>query len=114
MAGPTTQRAGSKDSFLARPEVGTGLTIASGLSFLFLCMILPLVGKAGVKTPHYNENFIAFTAVLLLTIALSGLAVKSKLDRRNIDRSPAPKFSMLILGLSVLLLMALVTGLLHI
>lgn len=114
MAGPTTQRAASEDPVLARPAVGTALTIASGLAFLFLCMILPLVGKAGVMRDHYTANFVAFLMVLILTGVLAGLAVYSKLQRRHIDASPLPKFSMLILGLSVLLFLALVSGLLKI
>lgn len=114
MAGMTSQRGGGDEKLIARPEVGTGLTIASGLSFLFLCMILPLVGKAGVQTVHYTKNYITFLLVLLITIALSALAVKSKWERSRIDNSPRPKFSFLVLGLSLLLLVALVTGLLKI
>lgn len=114
MAAPASQRVVSSDRLLARPEVGTGLTIASGLSFLLLCMVLPLVGKAGVETVHYTKNLIAFLLVLLVTGALSGLAVYSKLQRRHEDGSPLPKFSMAILSLSGLLLVALLTGLLKI
>lgn len=113
MAG-SGQRSSREDSILARPEVGNGLTIASGLSFLFVCMILPLVGKAGVQTTHYSTNLIAFLIVLLLTIALSALAVKSKRGRSKLDKSPRPVFSSIILGASVLLLVALVAGLLKI
>jgi hypothetical protein len=114
MAGPTTQRAANEESILARPEVGTALTIASGLSFLFLCMILPLVGKAGAQTAHYGKNFAAFLAVLFITGGLAGLAVYAKLLRRRQDASPLPKFSLSILGLSLLLLIALIAGLLKI
>lgn len=114
MAGPTTQRKDDLRDTLVRPEVGTGLTIASGLSFLFLCMILPLVGKAGVQTSHYWKNFLGFLVVLLITGGLAGLAVHSKLKRRDMDGSPLPYFSLIILGLSVMLLLALLLGLLKI
>lgn len=114
MAGPTTKRPESENPVLASPALGTALTIAAGLSFLFLCMILPLVGKAGIQTAHYTKNYIAFLMVLLLTGGLSGVAVWSKLQRRQVDGSPLPKFSICILGMSLLLLLALATGLLSI
>jgi len=101
-------------NLLARPDVGSALTILSGLSFLFLCMILPLVGKAGVQRSHYTLNFTAFLLVLVLTLVLAVLAVKSKIDRSKTDGSPFPVFSSLIAGVSLLLLVALLNGLLHI
>jgi hypothetical protein len=100
--------------FLSRPEVGSALTILSGLSFLLTGMLLPLVGKAGAKVSHYGTNFTAFLIVLLITLTLSGLAVRSKLERRSLDGSPRPLFSMVIFGLSVILLLALMLGLLKI
>jgi hypothetical protein len=98
--------------FLSRPEIGQVLTILSGLSFLLTGMLLPLVGKAGAKVYHYGTNFTAFLVVLLVTLALSGLAVRSKLERRQLDGSPRPLFSMIIFGLSAILLVALLLGLL--
>jgi fumarate reductase subunit D len=100
--------------YIVRPEFGTALTILAGLSFLLLGMLLPLVGKAGAKTVHYATNFYVFLFILLVTSALSGLAIKAKLERRKIDCSPLPKFSILIFGLCVLLLVALLFGLLKI
>ena len=100
--------------FLTRPEVGTALTILSGLSFLLTGMLLPLVGKAGARVSHYGTNFTAFLLVLLTTLALSGFAVRSKLVRRSVDGSPRSIFSMVIFGLSIVLLLALVLGLLKI
>lgn len=97
-----------------RPEVGTALTILSGLAFLMLSMFLPLVGKSGVKTEHYGANLTAFLVLLLITMVLSGLAIKSKLSRRKIDGSPFPMFSSIIGGLCLLLFVSLLLGLLHI
>jgi len=102
------------DSPLVRPMVGSTLTILSGLAFLLLAMFLPLVGKSAVKTEHYNLNFTAFICLLIITLMLSGLAVKSKMDRRKIDGSPIPLFSMIIGGLSLLLFISLILGLLKI
>lgn len=106
----------SRDStpFFARPLVGTALTTASWVSFLFVCMILPLVGKAAVATIHPQKNFIAFLIALLASLALAVLATISKLERRKIDHSPLPRFSFLMVGLCVLLLVALLAGLLRI
>ena len=70
---------------------GTALTIAAGLSFLFVCMILPLVGKAGVQTVHAKQNHYAFLAALLVSLLLSAAATGTKLARRRIDRSPLPR-----------------------
>jgi len=102
------------DSILVRPVVGTTLTILSGLAFLLLAMFLPLVGKSAVKTEQYALNFTVYLCLLIITLALSGLAVKSKLDRRKIDGSPYPLFSMIIGGLSFLLFISLILGLLKI
>ncbi len=95
-------------------HLGTGLTIAGGLSFLFLCMILPIVGKAGVQTVHYRQNFWAFLGVLLLSLLLSSGATVAKMMRRHIDRSPLPWMSITLTAMCVLLLVSLLAGLLHI
>lgn len=114
MASPKSKSAEAATPFLVRPEVGTALTIASGLSFLLTAMFLPLVGKAGARVYHYPANYTAFLVVLLVTLALSVLAIRSKLQRRKIDASPLPKFSIAIFSVSLLLLLALLSGLLKI
>ena len=43
-----------------RPVTGTALAVASGLSFFFLCMILPLVGPAGSRVEHAGQNKVVF------------------------------------------------------
>lgn len=109
--------------FFAQPMVGTLLTVASGVSFLFLCMILPIVGPAAAfgsgspgatRAVHYTQNFWAFLGVLVLSMVLGGLAVFSKLERRKIDGSPLPVYSIGLCGILVLVLVALFTGLLSI
>lgn len=117
----------------ASPVVGTVLTVASALSFQFLCMVLPVVGKAGMLPereyavrglthlpgPHgfdsyVTQNKIAFLVVLFITLGLAGAATLSKVQRRKRDGSPFPKLSPLIAVLCVGLLVLHVTGLLHI
>ena len=108
---------------IASPMLGNLLSIAAGLSFLFLCMILPLVGPAAMRgsgspgaaaVPHARANILAFTAVLLLSLALSVVATISKLERRKADQSPIPLYSIGLCAVLVFLLIALVAGLLQI
>ena len=110
----STAKPASTENFITLPWVGSLFTILSGLSFLVLCMILPLVGKAAYVVSYYNKNFITFLVVLLVSLLLAVLAIASKMARRKIDNSPLPVFSILMAGLCTLLLLALMTGLLHI
>ena len=108
---------------MASPWLGHLLSVGAGLSFLLLCMILPLVGPAAMRgsgspgataVPHAKANIAVFAFVLFLSAGLSLLAVYSKLERRKVDKSPLPLYS---IGLCVILLflfIALVTGLLQI
>ncbi|HMP72810.1 MAG TPA: hypothetical protein PKE55_06045 [Kiritimatiellia bacterium] len=96
------------------PLVGSVLTILAGLSFLVLAMLLPLVGKAGAVTDHYTQNLIAFSSVLVVTLALSVAATMSKLQRRREDGSPFPYFSAIVLGFTLLFGVSLMLGLLKI
>jgi hypothetical protein len=90
----------------ALPAVGSFLSVLAGLSFLWLCMLLPLVGKAGAVTPFARHNYFVFLGFLLLTLALSGMAIGSKMTRRRRDGSPPPLFTLGLAGISVLLLIA--------
>lgn len=98
---------------LAHPTVGNILAILSGLSFLFLCMILPLVGRAGQAEglPYATKNFVTFLLFLLVTLALSGAATYSKIQRRKLDQSPFPRWSAMLTGGLVLVLIFLLSGL---
>ena len=100
--------------FITLPVVGTGLTVASGICFLVLGMILPLVGRAAKLTTFYDKNKMAFLAVAILSLVLAGLAIYSKMKRRHLDNSPLPFFSILIFGLSGILLVAFLGGFLAI
>ncbi|AKJ64300.1 hypothetical protein [Kiritimatiella glycovorans] len=95
------------------PEAGHAVSIASGVAFLFLLMMLPLVGPAGAKTPHAATNAAAFGAVLLLVFLLAAAAVFLK--RRDPDTPKRwPAFPTLIGGLCLFLALAWAFGLLRI
>lgn len=96
-----------KTSFFASPGLGSTLTVLSGLSFLILCVLLPMVGQAGAATSFADQNKARFTMFLLVSMILSILAILSKSARRGIDQSPRPYFSYGMLGLTVLLFVAL-------
>lgn len=94
------------DGILSKPLFGTTMAVASGLSFFFLCMILPLVGPAGSKVAHATKNKITFLSVLLVTFLLAATAAYSKILQRKINGSPLPYWSM---GLCVVCVLALLT-----
>lgn len=95
---------------LAKPLAGNILAVASGLSFFFLCMILPLVGPAGNRVANAAKNKAAFTAALLTTLLLAGLATYSKLQARKSLGGPFPVYSAALCVVCVLTLIVLVAG----
>ena len=106
---------------LSSPRVGNVLSVLFGLLFLFLCMILPLVGKSaahGSGSPGAGpmdtlwKNHLFFSISLLLTLLSGAGALYSKLLRRREDGSPYPKATAGLLAVCVLLLLCYVTGLL--
>ena len=94
----------SMPSVLNKPLTGTVLAVSSGLSFFFLCMILPLVGPAGSKTDHAATNRLAFLGVLMLTLLLAALASFSKMARRKSEGGPLPVWSLALCLVCVLTL----------
>ena len=84
--------------FLQNPQIGSVLSVMSGLSFFFTCMLLTLVGRAGSSAPEAKLNQIAFLSAVGVTFLLAALATWLKLLRRRADQSPFPVWS---LGLSV-------------
>ncbi len=108
---------------LAAPRAGNVLSVVFGLLFLFLCMILPLVGKSaahGSGSPGAGpmdtlwKNHLFFSLSLLLTLLAGAGALYSKILRRRADGSPFPKATAGLLAACVLLLLCYVTGLLKI
>ena len=92
------------ENILSRPVTGSILAVSSGLSFFFLCMILPLVGPAGSRVDHALKNKAAFLGVLIVTFLLAAGASYSKLLQRKRDGGPLPHYS---LGLCVLCILTL-------
>jgi hypothetical protein len=75
----------------ANRQTGDALTIAAGVLFLLLCMMLPLVGPAaahGSGSPgattaaHFGKNQAAFSVMLGLTFSVAVLATVCKLAAR--------------------------------
>jgi len=102
------------NSILIKPETANILAILSGLSFLLLGMLLPLVGKAGAQTEHYTKNYITFLFILILAATFSGLNLKSRIERRKLDGSPFPRLSLGLCILCGVLFISLFAGLLKI
>ncbi len=100
--------------FFQKPETGSVLTVAAGLSFFFTCMLLPLVGRAGSSVPYAGRNQASFLGVLGLTFLLAALATGAKMTRRTVDQSPLPVWSMGLCAVCVLLFVLQITGLLAI
>lgn len=116
-------RAEQEVPFLALPLVGNVLTILTGLAFIFVCMVLPLVGPAAVHgsgspgagpAEHLNLNYIAFTAALLVSLVLGLGAIASKIERRKVDGSPLPFYSFALVGILLFIGIAFALGLLSI
>lgn len=95
---------------LFRPLTGTILALASGLSFFFLCMILPLVGPSGSKAGHAAQNKAAFLGVLLVTFLLAATASYSKIVRRKDDGGSLPHYSLSLCAICLFTLVALLVN----
>ncbi len=95
-----------------KPITGSVLTVMSGLSFFFTCMLLPLVGPAGSRAPDADKNQLAFLGVLGLTFLLAGLATWAKMARRKEDQSPLPVWSLGLCAVCALLFALQLAGLL--
>ena len=93
-----------QNNLFTMPLVGTTLIILAGLSFFFLCMILPLVGPSGSKTAQAGQNQLAFISVLLLTTLLAAAASYSKILYRKMAGGALPYWS---LGLTVICILTL-------
>jgi len=94
-------------STLFKPLTGTVLAVSAGLSFFFLCMILPLVGPAGSRVDHALQNKLAFLLVLFITFGLAAAAAYSKLGCRKTAGGPLPWFSFSLCAVCVLALVVL-------
>ena len=57
-----------------KPFFGNALTVLAGLLFMFVCMLLPLVGPAGVVMEFSDKNFTVFLSVLVFAVLVSAAA----------------------------------------
>jgi magnesium-transporting ATPase (P-type) len=98
------------NTLFATPFVGTTLAMVAGLSFFFLCMILPLVGPSGSKTAQAGQNQLAFIGVLLLTTLLAAVASYSKILYRKIAGGARPYWSLSLTIICILTLLIQLAG----
>ena len=121
----TTVDAKSSDGGLqwATPRVGDTLTIAAGVLFLLLCMMLPLVGPAaahGSGSPgattaeHFGRNQTAFMVMLIVTLSVAGFATVVKLIVRRSLGGRIPFVALGIDAACVAILIVYAAGLLKI
>ena len=105
----------------ASPIMGQAFTIVASLFFLFLSMILGIVGPAAAhgsgspgayQAPWFAKNYMGFVGIVVCCLVFSGLAIKSKLERRKNDNSPLPYWSIGMALCCAFLLVSFVTGLL--
>jgi len=99
-----------ENGLMFKPLTGNILAVASGLSFFFLCMILPLVGPAGSRVANAGQNKAVFLLVLFTTFAFAASASYSKMGRRKVDASGYPWLSLALCVLCALILVVLLMG----
>ena len=105
---------------LEDPKVAHWLTLAAGLGFYILCILIPMVGPAaahgsgspGAKAaPYYHQNFVLFLMVLLVTLGIAGVATVSRLRvREAVGGGPLPKVAIGLTLACAFLLVALLAG----
>jgi len=98
---------------LDNPVLAATLSVVAGLFFLVLCMLLPLVGRAGAAVPYSAENHRTFLAVAVVTLAFSLLASLLKLRQRKLNGAPLPVFTLALTLLTAATILALWTGVLR-
>jgi magnesium-transporting ATPase (P-type) len=99
-----------QNKLFAMPLVGTTLIVMAGLSFFFLCMILPLVGPSGSKTAQAGQNQLAFIGMLLLTTLLAAAASYSKILHRKVVGGTWPYWSLTLTVVCILTLLIQLAG----
>lgn len=95
-------------------RLGEALAIGGLVGFLFICMILPLVGKAGTRVEWTVPNSRAFASAVLGTLLLAALASASKWKQMKAGRGGIPKACLALAGVCVFILLALAGGFLAI
>jgi ABC-type Fe3+-siderophore transport system permease subunit len=86
------------------------LGVTGGVVFLFVLMMLPMVGPAGARTAHYPVNFSVFLLVLLASASFAFGALALKLRARRVDGGRFPALTAALCAACAGLLLALLTG----
>ena len=94
----------------AKNVLGDTLLVFGALSFIFLCMILPLVGQAGVATAYAGKSSVAFIAMCLLCLVFLGGASVSKIRFSRRTSAPRPSWSLGLFGVCLCLLLLHLSG----
>jgi hypothetical protein len=92
------------------PKAAGFLTVAAALAFLLLCMLLPLVARAGAATEFSSTNRAFFNMAALATLLLSGGATALRLKLRASGQAGFPCFAALISAATATLLLASLFG----
>jgi hypothetical protein len=98
----------------AHPATGTTLFVLAALSFVIVCILLPMVGPAGAAAPHAAHNHQVYSIILIVALGFSALSIASKLARRRHDQSPLPWLPIGLCSILAFLLITLHAGLLRI
>ena len=97
-------------ALFSSPSLNSFFSVLAGLGFMLICMLLPLVAKAGSAVEHSRENRLFFTAIALLTLLLACSSVAINLLRRKRVGAPLRPFSLFVAGIVLTLLAALQLG----
>jgi hypothetical protein len=94
-------------------SAGRACTAAAALLFFWLCMVLPLVGRAARLTDHYGKNLATFAVFLALALGLAFQARRLLLRAHREGLAPYPRLAAGLFWLYVAMAVLLVTGRFH-
>ncbi len=96
--------------FGAHPVTGDVLSVLAGVMFLSVAMLMPLVGRAGSATPWADRNARTFEAAALTAQGIAWAAVSSKFFRRRCTGAPAPRATLVLVVVLLLIWVAFRAG----
>lgn len=104
-----------EDKVEKAPLAGKIFSVASGLGFFAVILLIPLVGAAGARTEQSGLNSNTFMAVLLLTIVLSMASIRVTVRAREEgSKMKTPWITWAISVICTLLLLAKLLGVLKV
>ena len=105
-----TERGEPAAASVSAPDRARTLLLAAGIGFLFVCMVLPLVGKAAAMTGWFARNERAFVVVLAAETVLCVLALAAGLRRRASAGGSFPRAAAWLVGVCLFLMGAFLAG----